>query len=149
MRWLWYALMRWSSIANILLCSLLISCGGKASYNTPVAVIMAFDKAMKRDDAKSAAELFAYDEIARMQNRDWDQFAPSQRQLIISKLKGQKMHELQGWKQHYKDAKYSIGTVQQRGDHATVVLSSSQGNILVTCIQTDEGWRILSIAGIR
>ncbi len=112
--------------------------------DTPQAVVERFVKAVQEDDMATAADLMAWQEIARRQNPDWDNFPSSQRNLIIGRLKQQKQGELKHLAGFLRNA--TVGQASVEGDGAEVIVTGSGATVVFDLIaEGGKQWRILTI----
>ena len=131
----------------VLLCSIgllafllfVVGCGKSGGGSSPEAAAQAFVAALQAGDYARAADMMAWDEIARRQNPDWDSFPSSQRALIIGKLKQQMQSTLQQLAARAKGAQVSNVSVSGNMAQATA------GSLRITLIQSGGKWKVLAV----
>ena len=112
-------------------------CGKSGGASTPEAAAKAFVAALQAGDYAKAADMMAWDDIARQQNPDWDSFPSSQRSLIISKLKQQMQGSL-------SQLASRIGSAQvQNVNTSGTTAVATVGNVTINLQQRDGRWLIL------
>ncbi len=114
-------------------------CSKGGGGSSPEAVAKAFVAALQAGDYAKAADMMAWDDIARAQNPDWDSFPSSQRSLIIGKLKEQMQQTLQQIAARAQGAQ--VGNVAVSGDTA----QARAGMLTITLKQTGGQWKVLSV----
>jgi len=122
-----------------------VGCGEKAG-GSPEAVARQFVEALAARDTATAAQLFAYQALARQQNEDWDSIPHGQRKLIVAKLAEEKAKELAQWAALFSSTQYTVGAAWITGASATVDLTPPSGPGLALHLAQEDGlWRVESI----
>lgn len=125
-------------------CGLWLCSCTSAEPNSPRAVVEAFAQALERGDTSAAADLMAWEEIARSQNSDWDSIPASQRNLIIKRLKEQKKEWLGSLGRLLAGG--SVKQVREGSGSAFVTVASPQGTAVFSLVLSeDTKWRVLSV----
>ena len=125
-------------IALVAFGSLSGGCSKGGTTTSPEAAAKAFVAALRSGDYAKAANMMAWDDIARQQNPDWDSFPSSQRSLIIGKLKEQMQSSLAQLAGRVQGAQ--VGNVSVSGDTA----QATAGSLTIVLKKTAEGWKVLS-----
>ncbi len=120
---------------------------GQQKRTTPEACLSAFDAAMRAGNGDKAASLFALDRVAADNNSDWDAAAPSQRKLIVDRMREQKAAELATWRDGYRQQDYKPSTPQESGEWASASLvGASDTRAVRLCLSKGE-WCVYSVGG--
>ncbi len=134
----------WARLIAVAAClAPLVGCGQKTSVaeNTPGAVAKKFVEYMKTNEVQKAAELFAYNEAARVQNEDWDTFGEQQRRLIRAKMREDKAELLQAVQPSFTE-QAAAGEPRIEGTRAVVPLTGAGAQTSLTLVQEDGQWKI-------
>jgi acyl-CoA reductase-like NAD-dependent aldehyde dehydrogenase len=110
---------------------------------SPEAVANQFLSALKANNWSRAADLMAWEYIARAQNPDWDSFPSSQRNLIVRKLKEQQKAELQSLAARLGGAE--TGAAYTNGDMALVQAQAQNGRWTIMLNKGKRGWAVLAV----
>jgi len=127
----------------ILLAAVLATGCSKSGGSTPQVVAQWFLDALEAGNWSKAADLMAWEQIARSQNPDWDSFPASQRNLIIGRLKEQQRSELQSMASRVAGAQ--IGAAQIKDNTAILAVQSQAGAATLTLKKGKKGWEVLSL----
>ena len=127
-----------SAAALIFAALLLQGCGHNAGASSPQAAAKAFVAALQAGDYAKAADMMAWDDIARQQNSDWDSFPASQRSLIIGKLKQQMQSSLAQLAGRVQGAQ--VANVSVNGDTA----QATAGSLTIVLKKVGGQWKILA-----
>lgn len=93
-------------------------------------------------DYEAAADLVAWGEMARTSNPDWDSLPPSQRKLILDKLRSQGMPALQALGAYVAAA--GAEPTPQPSEAPTVFLIQGTGQpLVIEAVETQDGWQVL------
>ncbi|MFQ6132941.1 MAG: hypothetical protein ACE5R4_12950 [Armatimonadota bacterium] len=125
--------------------ALAAGCGGGASSGAKDAARQ-FLEAITKRDTSAAADLFAYDTLARQQNEDWDSLPQGQRALITDQVRQAKVGELMQWAALFSSTEYEVGEVRTAETGATVDLVPPEGPAIpLHLVQEGEAWKVLRI----
>ena len=113
-------------------------CGKSGGASTPEAAAKDFVAALQAGDYAKAADMMAWDDIARQQNPDWDSIPSSQRSLIVGKLKEQMQGTLSQLSGRVQGAQ--VSGVSASGDTA----QATAGSLTIILKKTPNGWKVLS-----
>jgi hypothetical protein len=113
-----------------------------ADWSTPENSWKNFDERMQKGDVTGAAMCVAYSKLAEQQNSDWGTFAPSQRKLVVDKMRAEWENALKGWT--YPTGGCPVQQAQTQGEVATLTVGTSGQSFQVQMVQTEGGWKILS-----
>ena len=122
---------------------------GKAKLDTPEACLKAFDAAMRRGDIAKATQLVALDKWAADNATDWNSYAPSQRDLILGRMREEFGQKLEAIRQTYLQANYQAGAAQIQGEWATLPLTGGGSALPVILYFNGNEWRIYSLGDLR
>ena len=128
------------------LASLLWGCGRPRTIasESPRATAEAFVAAMKAGDHQSVVAGYDYEQTARTENPDWEQFPEGQRTLIIGRLQeaeAQKIEALAGM----MAGEVQVGSPTTEGDRASVPLTIGPQTLTMHLIQVEGLWKVLDI----
>ncbi len=123
---------------------------GAQKRTTPTACIQALDTALRAGESDHAAALFALDKVAKDSATDWADYAPSQRELIVSKMREKMSAELSSWRSSYLQETYKPTGESINGDWASVTLVGERSgrSIPVRLYRSKGEWRVYNIAGL-
>lgn len=110
-------------------------------WTTPESVWQAFDQRMQKRDFRGAALCFDDNALAQQQNSDWNAFAPTQRKLVLDKMREERANALQQWQ--YPPGGYSVQQVRNLGTEAVLNVGNGSSGFQVTVVQTEGQWKIL------
>jgi hypothetical protein len=119
---------------------LVAGCGPKKAESPEDAARMLI-AAFAKGDNKTAADMIAWDTIAKRANPDWDSFANHDRRLIVDKEKEMNATQLQNFGNGLSGGE--VGQSTPSGDGATVSVRTSAGQFNLEAAQTDAGWKII------
>jgi hypothetical protein len=119
---------------------MLAGCGPKKA-DTPEDAVRMLLAALAAGDSKRAADLIAWEVLAKRENPDWDSIPRSQQTLIIHKEKDLNAAALQSFGARLQGGEIGQATIQ--GDGAQVSVRTQSGEIALEAAQTDAGWKII------
>ena len=115
-------------------------CGPKKA-DTPEDAARMLIAAFGKGDTKAAADMVAWDAMAKKENGDWDSIPQHQRRLIVDKEKEMNAAALAAFGRNLTGAE--VGASTPSGDGATVSVRTSAGQFNLEAIQGETGWKIV------
>lgn len=94
------------------------------------------------EDCEAAADLVAWSEMARASNPDWDSLPPSQRKLILDRLRLQSVAALQALSAEITRTGSELQPRPTGVPDAFLVQTTGQP-LLIQAVQTQDGWQVL------
>lgn len=130
------------------LVTLVAGCG-EPKPATPEACMKAFDAAMRQGKVDRAVKLIALEKWAEDNSTDWQTYAPSQRDLILGKMREEFATKLEAIREAYLQANYQVTSVQVQGEWATLQLTGGGMAIPVTLYSRNGVWQIYSLGNLQ
>lgn len=123
--------------------SAVAGCGKKAQAATSAQeAVELFLQRLSAQDYEGAADLIAWPAMAAVSNPDWHSFPPSQRKLIIDRVRSESMSDLQALSDEV--AKGAAELRPQPTESPDMFLVQTAGQpLFIRTVQTQDGWQVL------